>query len=208
MLSKEPYVNKCTELIKCINFFSTQGWTPGTSSGFSSKVSDFEVLISQTSKDKSNFSIDDLMLIDNNGAKIFPEEAIPSGETSYHMTVYKETDAGAVYHTHSLNNTLISSLFDNEITFSKLEILKGFEGYKSPEAVITIPIFENNQNLQESCLKIAEYLHQNPNTLGFLLKNHGLFVWGKDIFNAKRHTEILEFLFSYKLNLLKLNCKG
>lgn len=208
MLNKEPYKKKCSELIKCIKFFSSQGWTPGTSSGFSSKISDNEILLSQTSKDKSDFSIDDLMLIDNNGTKIFPEEAIPSGETIYHLTVYNEINAGAVFHTHSLNNTLISSLFDHKITFSKLEILKGFEGCNLPEELITIPIFDNDQNLRESCLKIKEYLQKNSNTKGFLLKNHGLFVWGKDIFNTKIHTEILEFLFSYKINLLKLSCKG
>ena len=36
---------------------------------------------------------------------------------------------------------------------------------------------------------------------GFLLAGHGLYSWGKDIPAAKRHIEVLEFLFevSYRI---------
>ena len=30
---------------------------------------------------------------------------------------------------------------------------------------------------------------------GFLIRRHGLYTWGRDLAEAKRHVEILEFLF-------------
>jgi len=38
-------------------------------------------------------------------------------------------------------------------------------------------------------------LEQQPAIHGFLLGRHGLYTWGKDISEARRHVEILEFLF-------------
>jgi methylthioribulose-1-phosphate dehydratase len=34
-----------------------------------------------------------------------------------------------------------------------------------------------------------------PDTHGVLLRRHGLYTWGRDLKEAKRHVEILEFLF-------------
>jgi methylthioribulose-1-phosphate dehydratase len=37
-------------------------------------------------------------------------------------------------------------------------------------------------------------LNRLPNTHGVLLRGHGLYTWGQDLREAKRHLEILEFL--------------
>ena len=34
----------------------------------------------------------------------------------------------------------------------------------------------------------------NPGLHGFLIRRHGLYTWGKDLTEAARHVEILEFL--------------
>ena len=42
-------------------------------------------------------------------------------------------------------------------------------------------------------------------THGFLIRKHGLYAWGKDVFSARRHIEIYEFLFectARKMNFL------
>ena len=36
---------------------------------------------------------------------------------------------------------------------------------------------------------------ESPMTHGFLIRKHGLYTWGKDVFAARRHIEIYEFLF-------------
>ncbi|MFP3360810.1 class II aldolase/adducin family protein, partial [Planococcus sp. SIMBA_143] len=38
-------------------------------------------------------------------------------------------------------------------------------------------------------------------TKAVLMKNHGITVWGRDGFEAKKYLEAFEFLFSYHLKL-------
>jgi methylthioribulose-1-phosphate dehydratase len=37
-------------------------------------------------------------------------------------------------------------------------------------------------------------LAEHPGSHAFLLRGHGLYTWGRDLPEAKRHVEILEFL--------------
>jgi methylthioribulose-1-phosphate dehydratase len=37
-------------------------------------------------------------------------------------------------------------------------------------------------------------MKQSPAIHGFLLRGHGLYTWGDDLAQARRHVEILEFL--------------
>jgi methylthioribulose-1-phosphate dehydratase len=41
---------------------------------------------------------------------------------------------------------------------------------------------------------VAQTLKRNPAAHGFLLRGHGLYTWGHDLGEAKRHIEIFEFL--------------
>ena len=54
-------------------------------------------------------------------------------------------------------------------------------------------------------MKFKNYWEKNFNIYGFLLAGHGLYTWGKTIAEAKRHIEVLEFLFEvvYKAECLK-----
>ena len=42
---------------------------------------------------------------------------------------------------------------------------------------------------------VEQLLRANPKTHGFLIRRHGLYTWGRDLADAKRQIEILEFLF-------------
>ncbi|MFQ9623914.1 MAG: class II aldolase/adducin family protein, partial [Enterobacteriaceae bacterium] len=44
-----------------------------------------------------------------------------------------------------------------------------------------------------------DYAQTNPLRYGFLLRGHGLTCWGKDINEARRQLEGLEFLFECEL---------
>jgi methylthioribulose-1-phosphate dehydratase len=41
-------------------------------------------------------------------------------------------------------------------------------------------------------------------THGFLIRGHGLYTWGKDVFSARRHVEIYEFLFECLIRKMSL----
>jgi ribulose-5-phosphate 4-epimerase/fuculose-1-phosphate aldolase len=50
--------------------------------------------------------------------------------------------------------------------------------------------------------EIEAYWIDHPEMKGFLLAGHGLYTWGKNIAEAKRHIEVFEFLFEcfYKIH--------
>ena len=44
------------------------------------------------------------------------------------------------------------------------------------------------------CGPFRKILEENPDIHGFLIRRHGMYTWGKDLTEAARHVEILEFL--------------
>ena len=81
------------------------------------------------------------------------------------------------------------------VTIAGYEMLKGLEGVETHEHCEWVPILPNSQDLWALADRVAATLQQHPQVHGFLLYRHGLYVWGRDRRQAKRHVEILEFLF-------------
>ena len=42
---------------------------------------------------------------------------------------------------------------------------------------------------------------------GYLIDGHGLYAWGRDMAEARRHLEAFEFLLGCELELRKLGCR-
>ena len=74
------------------------------------------------------------------------------------------------------------------------EMLKGLEGVDTHEHSEWLPILENTQDYQSLARSIKNTLRQHPHSHGLLLRRHGLYAWGKNVEQAKRHVEILEYL--------------
>jgi len=54
---------------------------------------------------------------------------------------------------------------------------------------------ENAQDMPALARRVEELLRERPDAHAFLLRRHGLYTWGRDLAEAVRHVEILEFLF-------------
>ena len=74
-------------------------------------------------------------------------------------------------------------------------MLKGLSGVSTHEHSESVPIIENSQDMEALSLSLAEALTKYPQAHGVLLRRHGLYTWGRDVAEARRHVEILEFLF-------------
>jgi len=48
----------------------------------------------------------------------------------------------------------------------------------------------------------------NRETHGFLIAGHGLYTWGADLREAKRHVEVLEFLLEVTGRTARLSHRG
>ena len=71
-------------------------------------------------------------------------------------------------------------------------MLKGLEGVNTHATSIELPIINNDQDLTTLSETAGQRLEQAP--YGLLVSGHGLYAWGSDLQQARRHTEILEFL--------------
>jgi len=177
--------------------FYRRGWVFGTSGNFSVVISSQPRLLAITASgaDKGALTPDHILHIDSNG-DVTRGSGKPSDETRLHLAVVSERGAGAVLHTHSVWSTLLSDAFakDGRLVIEGFEMLKGLEGVKTHEHQESIPIIENSQDMKALAEAFEDALRRFPSCHGVLLRRHGLYTWGRDLAEARRHVEILEFL--------------
>jgi methylthioribulose-1-phosphate dehydratase len=174
-----------------------RGWVMGTSGNFSSVLSrePLVLTITATGVDKGTLSPESFVRVDANGA-IVEGSGRPSAETALHLLLADLRHAGAVLHTHSVWSTIVSDLHaDNGgLWIEGYEMLKGLEGVKSHNHREWLPIVENDQDITRLAGVIESKLAQYQAVHGFLLRRHGLYTWGENLEQTRRHLEILEFL--------------
>jgi methylthioribulose-1-phosphate dehydratase len=178
--------------------FYARGWVLGTSGNFSAVVSrdPLRVAISASGVDKSLLAAEHVLLIDEGGKVLNDHRGKPSDECPLHLRIVLERSAGAVLHTHSIWSTTLSDLYGAEggLLIEGYEMLKGLAGVKTHEHREWLPIVENSQQMTALADTIGTLLREQQSAHGFILRRHGLYTWGKDLAEAKRHCEILEFL--------------
>ena len=178
--------------------FHARGWLLGTSGNLSAVVGREPLCLamSPSGVDKGELSAAQILLIDEHAQVLSEHSGKPSDETLLHLQVVKDRQAGAVLHTHSVWNTILSDLYATQrgISIEGYEMLKGLDGVRTHEHREWLPIIDNSQDMTSLANTISETLSRNPNAHGFLLQRHGLYSWGVDLQQAKRHIEILEFL--------------
>jgi methylthioribulose-1-phosphate dehydratase len=181
--------------------FHARGWVLGTSGNFSTVISrkPLKLVITASSVSKGDIRPADVLTIGADGAlmgKSGKSLARPSAETALHVAVARSQGAGAVLHTHSVWSTMLSELYGAErgLRLSGFEMLKGLEGVRSHEHSEWVPILENDQDIPALALRVEAVLKEWPSIHGFLLRGHGLYTWGDDLAQARRHVEIFEFL--------------
>ncbi|MCM3733752.1 methylthioribulose 1-phosphate dehydratase [Fictibacillus nanhaiensis] len=194
------------ELADVKDELAARNWFPGTSGNVSIKVDDEPItfFVSASGKDKTKRTSEDFLLVDGDGKPVEQTGLKASAETGIHCEVYRLTDAGCCLHVHTVDNNLISELYGDagEITFQRQELIKAF-GIWEEDGSITVPIVENYADLEKLSEAVAGVI--KPDTKAVLIRNHGITVWGKNAFEAKKHLEAFEFLFSYHIKLQTLS---
>jgi methylthioribulose-1-phosphate dehydratase len=189
--------------------FYRRGWVLGTSGNFSAKISDNPLRITVTASGNEKGALDEthFLEIDDN-ADVLQGFGRPSAETMLHLTIYRMCrNVGSILHTHSVWGTILSDLFytNGAIEIEGYEMLKGLSGIKTHEHREVVPIVENSQDYIALSHVFDNVLRENPHIHGFYLRRHGLYTWGKDIAEAKRHIEVFEFLFEVLGRSMKMS---
>jgi methylthioribulose-1-phosphate dehydratase len=178
--------------------FHVRGWLLGTSGNLSAVIQrePLRLAMSPSGIDKGELTPDQLLSIDENARIVSHHSGKPSDESLLHIRIVKERGAGAVLHTHSIWNTLLSDLYASEggLRIQGYEMLKGLQGVCTHEHSEWLPIIENSQDMPALAEVVEATLDHHKVAHGFLIRRHGLYTWGETLAQAKRHVEILEFL--------------
>lgn len=177
--------------------FHGRDWALGTSGNYSAVLDEkpLRLLITSSGLDKSKLTESDFLEIDGAG-KVLAGKGKPSAETFLHLAVARKRKVGCILHTHSVWSTLLSERFASQggLYITGYEMLKGLEGVGTHEHREWIPILANAQEIPALAAKVEEVLDRENDGHGFLLGGHGLYTWGVDVAQARRHVEIFEFL--------------
>jgi methylthioribulose-1-phosphate dehydratase len=190
-------------LVDVAHLFYERGWAYGTSGNYSVVLSrdPLRLLITSSGRDKRALTPDDLLVVDETGRPIEPTPgAAPSAETLLHtLLATVRPEVGAVLHTHSVWNTILSRGLAGrgELSIAGYEMLKGLSGITTHEATARIAVVDNTQDIAALAGQLRPRLAASDPALqhAFLMSGHGLYTWGRDLSEARRHVEILEFLF-------------
>ena len=183
------------ELIETIKVYNLKGWSPATSTNYSFIDENNQIWISRSGIDKRLISENDFIRIDVNGQFSNENSSIfPSAETPIHTSIYKFfPETKIILHSHALYPVLLSSIKKNYFEFEGTELQKGFDGVDSHLSTVKIPIFENSQDMsffeKELFARKSELIHSC-----LVISKHGTYAWGKNLFEAKRHLETLDYL--------------
>ena len=182
------------------------GWTPATSSNFSMRLDGAHAAVTISGRDKGRLSGEDVMVIDFDGHPV-ATDAKPSAETALHTQIYRRfADAGAVLHTHSRTQTVASRLYaaSGVIRFEGWELQKAISGVTTHESTLDVPVFANTQDMNVLVRQVDAWIDAGKPLHGYLIDGHGIYTWGKDMPETRRHLEAFEFLLACELDLQRL----
>jgi len=208
-LTTEEKQRALSELRSTKELFASRNWFPGTSGNLSVRVGEFDpssfhFAITASGKDKTVNTPEDFLFVDKDGKPSEPTKLKPSAETLIHCEIYRMTGAGAIFHVHTVFNNVISEHFGERgsVPVDGVELIKGLGNWEE-EAHIDIPIVPNYADIPRIVPEVTAKLQQG--VPGIILRKHGIYAWGANAFEAKRHLEAFEFIFEYvyRLELLK-----
>ena len=196
-LPRTAYLDAAEALCDVVRLFGERQWCLATGGNFSVRIDTAHCLITRSGADKSQLTVDDLIVCDLDGA---PADAglTQSAGTALHTCLYKlDQRTSSVLHTHSVASTVVSRAVDADLVLAGFEMQKAIEGVASHDERLVIPVLDNSQDIARLAETVRErYAFGDLCACGFLVRGHGLYAWGETLAAAKRHVEGLEFLLS------------
>ena len=196
----QEFSRRSAELIAAGQTLYAQGMVPATSGNFSVRLDNGEIAITVSGRHKGRMVDDDIMRVDATGQSL--DQRRSSAETALHTQIYQRIpQAKAILHPHSVNATLLSRQAGEFLVLQDYELLKAFPGVETHSCSVTIPIFENDQNIDRLAQRVDQYMQTEGQIHGYLIRGHGFYTWGESVEDALRHVEAFEFLFECELRM-------
>jgi methylthioribulose-1-phosphate dehydratase len=171
------------------------GWASGTGGGISLRVGE-TIFMAPSGVEKERLQPSDIFELDRHGhvTKSSPGHRLTACAPLF-QAAYDHRDAGAVLHSHSLDVVLASMLVPpgEPLRLTRLEMMKGLEGVGYFD-VHEIPVIDNTALEHELKDRVEQAVLAFPKANAVIVRNHGVYVWGKDSVQAKTQAECLDYL--------------
>lgn len=191
-------------LVHAVRALSARGLTPATSGNFSVRADAGAAWLTASGVDKATLDVDDLLLVALDGGVLGAAPGRrPSAESALHTALYRRfPDVGAVLHVHARTAVLLSVVArrNDAVCLTGWELQKALRGVTTHEALVTIPVLDNDQDIDRLAATVDDRL-TDDGPPAYLLRGHGLYVWGTTLDEALRHLDALDVLLGYELAL-------
>ena len=182
--------------------FYTQGWVSGTGGGISIREGD-RVYMAPSGVQKERLQPEDLFVLDAEGKVLEAPGGSLSACAPLFFNAFRIREAGAVMHSHSINALLATLISGDELRVTHLEMMKGIAGHGYHDELV-VPVIENTAHEHELADSMAEAMEAYPKSYAVLVRRHGVYVWGRDWVEAKRHAECYDYLFEAAVKMRQL----
>jgi len=181
--------------------FAGLGWMRGTSGNLSEVLArePLRVAVTASGFDKGELTPEAVAVVDTAGAPVGVERLAPvkpSDEAQLHARIAAATGAGAVVHVHALAAVVAGRRWPDGVVLRDLEMLKGL-GRRAHDDDVLVPVLGNSQDMAELSDRFDG--RHDPGTPAVIVADHGLYVWGSDLVQARHRTECVEWLLSFAL---------
>lgn len=189
-------------LCELLRLFYDKEWVSGTGGGICGPTDDGHLFLAPTGVHKERITPDDFFVVRPADGSIVHGAADPSLRPSECNTIFcavaRARGARSVVHSHALSAVLAADLAGDgdHIAIDRLEMLKGIRGVGNEE-VHPIPVIRNTPHEHELTGQVEKALDDDRFARAFaiLVADHGAYIWGEDVWEAKRHAEVYHFLF-------------
>lgn len=178
--------------------FHDRGWVSGTGGGICGPAGDDALWIAPTGVHKELVEPDDFFRIDIASGDVL--DAAPGLQPSECTPIFRaicaSTGARSVVHSHALSAVLAADLHAGDVLrIEGFEMLKGL-GLSNRET-LEIPVVTNTEREHEltGAVEAALADPRFARAPVIMVADHGAYLWGADPMEAKKHAEVLHWLF-------------
>lgn len=186
--------------------FYDLGWVSGTGGGISIRLGE-RIFMAPSGVQKEALTEDTIYELDAEGAVVEGPGAEAGLKVSeccpLFFNAFRQRDAGAVIHSHSRAAMLATLTSDDAFRITHLEMIKGIGGHGYHD-LCEVPIIENTAREAELAGSMREAIDAWPRSHAVLVRRHGVYVWGRDWREAKRHAECYDYLFAAAVEMRQL----
>jgi methylthioribulose-1-phosphate dehydratase len=189
-------------LVELLGVFYAKGWVSGTGGGICGPADGGGLLLAPTGVHKERVRADEFFTVDPADGRVLSTPGDPALRPSECNQIFclaaRERSAGSVVHSHALSAVLAGDLSagGDHVAIRDLEMLKGIRGVANRD-VHLVPVIRNTPREGELVEQLSSVVADPRFATAFavIVADHGAYIWGDDVWEAKRHTEVYHFLF-------------